>query len=159
MALKYISDEIIERVIEAYESDDDKFFADQDALTNEQAAIDALFTDESLDLLNDDEFELLWFIATVIYTSMKEVNKTMPHADPEKVIAYDEKNWEVFENAQGSFREKITSFYEEYEQEDLLAFVEDCLDTDDEDDDVDITSTGRELIFISCKTMIDVLGE
>jgi hypothetical protein len=158
MALKPVTDDIIESIIEHYESNEDLFFLDQERFAEEQPELDVLFTDESLDLLNDDEYELMWFIATVVYGALKK-SGTLPKVEAEKLISIDEENWKKFENAGGDFYEKVTGFYENYTQEDLLAFVEDCLDNDDDDDDpVDITSTGKELIFITCKSMIDVLS-
>ena len=45
-------------------------------------------------------------------------------------------------------------FFEDYAQEDMLAFVEDNLV---EDEDSTITKEGREPIFVALKSVIDVL--
>ena len=70
--------------------------------------------------------------------------------------ARKEKNWEILEaNVVGSFRDRITPCFENTNQEDLLAFLEDSLESDE---DVVISNSGRELIFVACKTLVDCLG-
>ena len=65
----------------------------------------------------------------------------------------EEANWELLhEQPKGTFRDKITPFFENNEQEDLLAFVEDTLE---QEEDSPVTTVGRDVIFISSKTVID----
>ena len=67
----------------------------------------------------------------------------------------EEKNWTVLqEQKRGPFREKVTIFFEDYPEEDLLAFVEDTVELDD---DSPITAVGREVIFIAAKSIIDTV--
>ena len=53
-------------------------------------------------------------------------------------------------------RDRMTVFFDDSDQEDLLAFVEDALVEDDEDSVV--TKEGREPIFVALKTVIDIIA-
>jgi hypothetical protein len=69
----------------------------------------------------------------------------------------EEANWETF-NAQGNkqFTSILDVFFSAYPQEDLLALVEDSLQSDEESV---VSQVGREIIFISCKSIIDTIDQ
>ena len=50
------------------------------------------------------------------------------------------------------FRERLDVFFQDYFQEDLLAFVEDSLSEEEEEM---VTKIGREPMFVALKTIID----
>jgi hypothetical protein len=155
--MAFISEEQIEQVIEQYYDSDKKFYKDREALMSGQPAFAALLTDEGFELLTDDEYELLCFIATVIHTAAVENHGSILALDQEKMEELDEANWTVMEDTSTTiFRERLTPFFENYPQEDLLAFVEDSLESDE---DITVTPAARELIFVACKSLIDALIE
>ena len=56
-----------------------------------------------------------------------------------------------------SLSEKLDVFFDEYEQEELLALAEEAILEDEDDPEGIVTKEGRELIFVALKTVIDVL--
>ncbi len=153
--MTFISEEHIEKVIDTYYESDKKYFTDRENLIASQPAFSALLTDEGFDLLSDDEYELIWFIATVIHTASIETHGAIPAIDQADLETIDEGNWTLMEEAPGSsFHERLSPFFEGHAQEDLLAFVEDSLESDE---DVEVSPAGRELIFVACKSLIDAL--
>ncbi|MFM2392334.1 MAG: hypothetical protein RLZZ546_311 [Bacteroidota bacterium] len=155
MPLTYISEEHIENIIDTYYESDKKFFSDRENLQNNQPAFSALLTDESYELLSDDEYELLWFLATVIHTSVSLNHGQLKAMDQKSMEELEEKNWTTMENTVNkNFKERLNVFFESYPQEDLLAFVEDSIESDE---DIQVSAPGMELIFVSCKTLIDAL--
>jgi hypothetical protein len=153
--MNFITEEQIEKIIEQYYDSEKKFYADREALMSGQPAFAALLTDEGFELLTDDEYELLCFIATVIHTSVSENVGEIEAISQEKMEEIDEANWAVMEDTTTTvFRERLTPFFTDYPQEDLLAFVEDSLESDE---DITVTPAGRELIFVACKSLIDAL--
>ena len=50
----------------------------------------------------------------------------------------------------------MDAFFKNYSEEDLLAFVEDILV---EDDDQELTTVGKEIILICSKSLIDLLQD
>ena len=70
----------------------------------------------------------------------------------------EEKNWQLFEDNQKiSWEDKMTKVFESYPQTDLLAFVEDML-VEDDDDETTISNIGREFIFVTAKSFVDCLN-
>lgn len=75
----------------------------------------------------------------------------------EKLGEAEEKNWELMNEVTAKrFRDRLDRFFEQYPQEDLLAFIEDAL-ADDEDGESIVSPESREPIFIALKSMIDGL--
>ena len=124
-----------------------------------QPVILSYFFSENFNVLTAEEREYLLYLALVIWKSIKQVRPDLPTIDEDKLGNAEEKNFELFAAATGRrFRDKLDVFFENYEQEDLLAFVEDALEIDDEDTgNFQVTTIGREPIFMALKTLIDVL--
>ena len=94
----------------------------------------------------------------VILESVQKVKAETLKAIPKKTLEIaEEKNWELLDNIRElRFRDRMTVFFDNSDQEDLLAFVEDSL-VDDEDSF--ITKEGREPMFVALKSVIDVCCE
>ncbi|MBK8702012.1 MAG: hypothetical protein IPN29_21555 [Saprospiraceae bacterium] len=155
--MQIITEDHIEAVIDTYYESEKKFYSDREKLIADQSAFSALLTDEGYELLSDDEYELLWFMATVIHTAAVTVQGDIAACEQELMEEMEENNWLKMEDTSGSnFHDRLNVFFEEYAQEDLLAFVEDSLESDE---DIQVSPAGRELIFVACKTLIDALEE
>ena len=69
----------------------------------------------------------------------------------------EESNWEIFNESKTKiFREPLDTFFENYIEEDLLAFIEDMLTLEDNDE---ITTIGIVPMFVASKSLIDVFIE
>ena len=60
-------------------------------------------------------------------------------------------------NTAKKFRDRLDPFFENTQQEDLVAFAEDAVTEDLDDPESLVTKEGREPIFVALATMIDVL--
>lgn len=146
---------IIEQVIDHYENVEEAYVNGLAEIMETQPALLAFLNQESVDILLEEEKDILWYIILVIYNSVENSQSEMVEISDEVLSENEEKNWTQFqEQTRGAFREKITVFFENYHQEDLLAFVEDTLELEDSSP---ITTVGREVIFISSKSVIDTL--
>ena len=125
----------------------------------EQPAFVQFIASENFKILKEKEYDLLIFILVVIYQSSKSDQESpilYPTIEAELIESMDEENWEVY-NEEGSqnYSKALDIYFKEYPQEDLLAFVEDSLVEDEEDET--ITTVGREIIFITAKTLVDCM--
>ncbi|MBK8490068.1 MAG: hypothetical protein IPL49_03955 [Saprospirales bacterium] len=79
--------------------------------------------------------------------------------DQDELDEQEEVNWEILNEASSPrFQDRLDPFFDQTDQEDLLAFIEDSLVLDDsEEDEWKLTKEGREPIFIGLKTMVDCL--
>lgn len=155
--MQFITENIINEKLNIYDTQEELLVNEFKTMVEAHTSILSFFQQESLELLTESEKGLLEFMFTVIYSSThKQLGKT-PHFDISQLENAEEQNWEIF-NAHSSkkFTQICDIFFENYPQEDLLAFVEDSLQMDD--DETAITSVGREIILIACKSFIDVLN-
>ena len=106
-------------------------------------------------ILTESEYGQMVFAAMVIVGAFMETDLAVNEEDLAEMIAQiEDQNWGVMDKQRGDFSAKLNVFFDNYQEEDLLAFVEDML-VDDET--TDITPVGREVIFIKLKTVIDFL--
>ena len=150
-----VTEEIIEKVISQYEVDEDEFVTSLSGMMDEHPALLAFLSHESNDVLTEDEKDMMWYITLILLTSAQEFGYKIEELSDQALGNHEESNWQVYqEQSKGSFRERVTVFFNDYEEEDLLAFVEDTLEIEDEGP---ITPVGRDVIFISAKAIIDTL--
>lgn len=147
------SEHTIEKIIEQYADDTEAYESALTALMDAQPALLAFLTQESTDLLLEEEKDIMWYITVVIVNACQSDGITVTELSDNTLSDYEEANWQLLhDQPKGTFREKLTVFFEDYEQEDLLAFVEDTLELEE---DSPITAVGRDVIFISAKAVID----
>jgi hypothetical protein len=93
-----------------------------------------------------------------LWQSVEKVHGKLPPLSKNALEAAEEANWESLESVTAKrFRDRMTPFFEGYDQEDLLAFVEDSLTEDEEDTENVVTKEGREPMFVALKSVIDAL--
>ena len=150
-----VPESIIEEIIDHYENDEEAYVNALAEIMESQPALLAFLKQESVDILLEEEKDILWYISLVIYNSIAKNQSEMVELSDVVLSENEEKNWGLYqEQPKGTFREKVTVFFDNYHEEDLLAFVEDTLELDDTSP---MTSIGREVIFISAKAIIDTL--
>ena len=140
-----IPEQTIEKVIE-----DASILADSTFYSDSQ--ISKYLLSEAFSALNETEQKELSFICDVIYNAYS-LEKGVPSFDMDIMIDQEEKNWNLRESSKNWDAAKDT-FFENYPEEDLLAFVEDSLSDPEEDQ---LTQIGIEVIFITAKSYIDTV--
>ncbi|MEN0005796.1 MAG: hypothetical protein AAF798_16730 [Bacteroidota bacterium] len=157
--MEFVSEDIIEQSSTKLEADELAYAnAVEDFKTIQPIVFTYLFA-EGFELLTAEEEALLRFMALVIWDAVNEQHPTHQWRiiTEEQIGKAEEQNWEIFNAQKGSFRKKLDIFFEDTPQEDLLAFVEDALAEDEEEEEVLLTLEARATIFISLKTLIDCL--
>lgn len=155
--MKFIPEAIIDQVIEELNRSDEALEKADDLMADTQPDLVQFLTQEELDALTEEEQDYLLLLGLTIWEASRRVMGDLPVLSTEGIGQAEEANYARLENAQGkTFRERMDIFFEDYPQEDLLAFLEDAL-TDDEDDIV--THEGRETLFVTLKTVIDALHQ
>lgn len=154
---KQITQEAIEAIMLRLQNTPDLFSTLLDGLERDQPAIINWIFSESFDILSQEEKQYFLFLSLVLIVSISEAMTIEESISPKKIEETEEQNWEIFTSQSAKeFREKINVFFDAYPQEDLLAFVEDALELENEDQVV--TTVGRPPMFIALKTIIDVLA-
>jgi hypothetical protein len=137
---------------EQYEKRVDKFAEAQPVL------IAYLFNEDNFHLLTEEEKGFLQYLALIAYEAVERTLGNRPQVSEDEIGEAEEKNYEILENSTAKkFRDRLDTFFEGYKQEELLAFAEEAVMEDEEEEDSVVTKEGREPIFITMKTLIDVL--
>ena len=148
-----VTESTIEEVLETFVNEREEYEQSLSDLMDQQPPLLAFLAQESNDVLTEEEKDVLWYIILIIITSTRRFGISVGEISDSDLGNFEESNWEILqEQPKGTFRDKVTPFFDDYEQEDLLAFVEDTLELED---DSPVTSVGRDVIFVSAKTVID----
>ena len=152
----FVSENTIDGIVYKLETAD--FEAEVTLLGSEQPALLAYVLSEDFELLTNEEREWLLYIVLVLWQSVERVYGKLAPLSKTTLEAAEEANWERLESVTAKrFRDRMTPFFDNYDQEDLLAFVEDSLTEDEEDTENVVTKEGREPMFVALKSVIDAL--
>ena len=150
-----ISEKTIEKV--AMNLEHSSFEGEMQNLKDAYPVIHAYLLNDQLEHLSEEEYQLLLFGALVILHSFEQEKEIGPEILPSQLEDMESANWAAFDNSKPTgFREKLDSFFNDTEEEELLAFIEDLVADDEE---MPISSAAKEVIFISLKSLVDVVGQ
>jgi uncharacterized protein (DUF885 family) len=159
--MKLVNDQIIDAVIESLDTLEGDYDRQLSDLFKRQPVIASYLESEQTGILSDEERDFLEYLTLVICKSVEKAEKKIEAISEATLEEVEELNWDLLERATGkTFSERMDIFFEGYAQEDLLAFVEDSLvhDPDDEEANMEfLTDEGREPMFVMLKTIIDAL--
>ncbi|MBK8628235.1 MAG: hypothetical protein IPN86_22565 [Saprospiraceae bacterium] len=151
-----ISENTIDAYIERYESEAN-YIEDLKTLSENQPGLMAFIDQENYTLLTNDEIALMEYLTTIIYFSSQSQVATLLKIMAKELEKAEELNWDIFNaSTNKNFAKILDTYFENYQQEDLLALIEDSIQ---QDDDSTVTAVGREIIFVACKSIIDTLHE
>lgn len=153
--MTFVKEEIIDLTAAELGSSEDFQLASLEEFRQEQPVFFEYFFSEDFEAFTKTEKEYALFLALVIFKAIKKVRTELPTVSEQFFLETEEANWEKLQNVTARrFKERMDVFFENYTQEDLLAFVEDSLI---DDQDTEITKEGREPLFVFLKTIIDCL--
>jgi len=124
----------------------------EDSFSTEQSEYWHYINSDSFKGFTEEEDQLLFFVSSVIFHSVKHNNKSSQEFDIENFQKIEESNWSLREKNK-SWPDAKDAFFETYREEDLLAFVEDML----AEEERTISDVAEEIIFITAKSYIDIL--
>ena len=151
--MKFISEKIIDRTIDQIQQEDPDMYIVE--LSEHQPSLIQFIASENFKLLREEEFDTLMFLLLVIWKAVDSETET-EEIEAQTIEENDEKNWSVVnELGNKNFAKVLDHYFDNYKQEDLLAFVEDTL----AGEEADISQVGKELLLITCKTFIDSLDQ
>ena len=162
--MKFVSEEVIDKVVAALEANDN-YETEMESVRETQPTILAYLLSENFEVLTMEEKEYLLYLTLVIVNAAEHVNPGLPLVDQDALGEAEEENYGLINaSKERRFRDKLNVFFEDTPQEDLLAFAEDAIVLDDENEEegeenFNVTKEGREPIFIALKSVIDVLHE
>jgi len=130
------------------------FILQSEKILKNHSAIIAYLSSEGFGILSEEEKDLLWYCLVVMFKAIELQKAETLEITMEALEEAEEDNYSRIGEKDLKFLQIADILFQDYEEEDLLAFVEDTLVPDDDDFP---SPVGRKVIFISLKTIIDVL--
>ena len=157
--MKFVSEEVIDATIDTLEAfSDEQYERQMEAFSEAQPMIFVWLFSEEFELLTDDEKGYLQYLALIAWKSIETVNGPLDAVSEDEIGEAEENNYELLEASTAKkFRDRLDTFFEGSDQEDLLAFAEEAVLESEDDPDSLVSKEGREPIFIALKTIVDVL--
>ncbi|MEI6410108.1 MAG: hypothetical protein WCR52_12035 [Bacteroidota bacterium] len=160
--MKFVSEEVIDQQVDALDNyTDEQYEKQMEAFSNAQPVVFSWLFSEHFDLLTEDEKGFMQYLALIIWNAIVKTNggPTAPVSE-DALGAAEERNYEILENSNAkNFRDRLNPFFDNTPQEELLAFAEEAVLEDEDEQDAIVTKEGRELIFIALKSMIDTVAQ
>lgn len=158
--MKFVSEKIIDAVIDELEDlPDEQYEKRMEAFAEAQPMLFSWLFSDNFDLLNEDEKGYLQYLALIAWLSIVKENGVLEPVSEDQIGEAEEKNYEILEQSTAkNQRDRLTPFFENTPQEDLLAFAEEAVLEEEDDPEALVTREGREPIFVALKTMVDVLS-
>lgn len=151
-----IAQQIIEAEFDRLEEAD--FEAVFTAFALEQPYLAAYLDSDDIEAFTSGEQSLLYMSAMIIYRVIKDTYGTPKAITGEEIASAEEHILELLQAQDSSiFRHRIDMFFEKTQEEDLLAFLEDMLTPEEDEDDELVTKEGREPLFVILKSCMDTL--
>lgn len=155
--MNFISEEVINQVLDELSEDDAVIEHFMKEFAEAQPFLLSFLLSEGFEVLDAQEKSLLFYLAMVMYFSVLKVYPEIDIVELVSIQAIDEENWTTVDQARYKTMKEIADhFFNGFKQEDLLAFVEDALM---EDEEYSLSNIGRNVIFVSMKSMIDALDQ
>lgn len=156
--MKFINETDIETIASSIEDNEGLFEALIEEMQETQPILLGYCFSENTLAYTRPEQSLLLYLTTVIWKAIQQVHESIPAITEDQISQLEEQNWTTFHESKAKeFRDRVSPFFEAYQQEDLLAFVEDALVEDEDGEDL-VTAEGRPALFVSLKTVIDTLA-
>ena len=151
-----IAESTIDRTLDRLENSGEDYEDQIRDFAESQPELMEYLTNEDVEAFTESERELLLFAALVIYQSVDDERAGISEVSGDDIAAAEERNYEIMAGSRaGNLRDRLTPFFEDSEEEELLAFVEDL--TLAEDDENTVSQEAREPFFVTLKTVIDTL--
>ena len=157
--MKFISENLVEQAAELLNASEESYERAVEEMEEEQPVLLSYFFTEDFQVFTQSEKEYLFYLMLVVWKAVSLGGESIPAITEQQLSQAEDSNWEQMQGVKAKgFHERLNVFFDNYPQEDLLAFVEDALSDEEDDDAILVTKEGREALFVSLKSVIDCLA-
>ncbi len=159
--MKFVPGEAIDAVLDMLdEYSDEQYEQQMKAFSAAQPYLFAyLFSDDNFHLLTEEEKGYVQYLGLVVWLAVTRTAGAVAPVDNDHIGLAEERNYELLETASARrFEDRLETFYDYTDQHDLLTFaIESVTEDEEEEEGLVVTPEGRETVFVTVKTVIDVL--
>lgn len=151
--MRPITEEQIDEVTSQLSESETAYLQCLEDLENKHPILFPYLLSEDFEVLKPEERDYLFFLLAVVWKAIRDELPAGAYITEEQLGGAEEQNWTVLQESKAkTFRDRLDPFFEQYPQEDLLAFVEDALSDNEEGI---LSKEAREPIFVTLKSIID----
>ena len=151
-----IQEATIEKVLNRLENSTETLDEQVQDLASQQPELMGYLMNEDVEAFMEAERDLLLFAALVIYESVRAEGGGRRAITGKALTEAEERHYELLQQTKGPFRDRVTPFFEQSEEEELLAFIED-LTVSETDGNGALSQEAREPFFVTLATVVAVL--
>ena len=156
--MKFIGQGLIEQAAELLDGSEESYEQAITEMEKEQPVLLSYFFTDNFKVFTQKDNEYILYLILVIWKALGLSGERVPDVTELQLSQAEGHNWERLQGVKAKgFHERLNVFFDNYPQEDLLAFVEDALAEEEEEEMPLVTKEGREAIFVSLKSAIDCL--
>jgi hypothetical protein len=154
--MPFIDENLIEAVVDQLGASDAAFENKLNELKDKYPLRLGYLFAEDVEALTKEEQSWMLFVGTVIISACEQAyGGHLPMIEEKDLMELEENNWSAIqESKETGFNKRLDVFFQNTDQEDLLAFIEDSLADSEEEENI-ISKEGKEPMFIMLKTLVD----
>ncbi|MEP7321313.1 MAG: hypothetical protein ABI761_05315 [Saprospiraceae bacterium] len=152
-----INEQTIEKCIEDIGNSDTDWL---EAMSADQPVIAGFLAAEDHEAFTEAEIQYLYYIAVVCWKCFEETYTEIEEIDEESLSRREEQNWNRIDSLRpASLKIIIDRIMLDYPEQEVLYYLEDALQLDEEDPENPITKSGQIPMFVTLLTLVDMLSE
>lgn len=151
-----ISELTIEKSIEEIAATDVDWF---EIMSADQPVLAGFLSAEDHEAFTEGETQYLYYLAVVCWKSFDATYPEMPEIDEDALSLKEEQNWNRIDSLRpASLKNIVDRFMSDYPEQEILFYLEDGLQLDDEDPEHPVTKSGQIPMFVTLLTMVDMMS-
>jgi hypothetical protein len=150
-----ITENTIESCIEDLASGSEDWI---EQLATDQPVLAGFLSAEDLQAFTPAETEYLYYLAVVCWLAFQKTYGDLDEIDEQAMALKEEQNWNRVDSLRPSgLKTLVDRWLPDYEEPEILYYLEDALALDPEDPDHPVTKFGQIPLFVSLLTLVDAL--
>ena len=129
-------------------------------MSEKQPVLASYLTSEDHEAFSEGETQYLYYLAVMIWMCFDRTYPEMAEVDEETLALREEQNWNRVDSLRpASLKNIVDRIMPDYPEQELLFYLEDALQMDEEDPEHPVTRAGQIPLFVTLLSISDVLSE
>lgn len=155
--MRMISEQTIDEVIQNLADADEDLFQQ---MADDQPLLAAYLAAEDHQAFTQEETQYLYYLALLCWLCFQRSYDTLDEIEEEALTMREEQNWNRIDMLRpAALKNIVDRWMPDYPEQELLFYLEDALQMDEEDPDHPVTKSGQIPLFVTLITIIDILSE
>lgn len=129
-------------------------------MAEKQPVMASYLTAEDHEAFSEGETQYLYYLAVLIWMCFDRTYPEMVEIDEETLALREEQNWNRIDSLRpASLKSIVDRIMPDYPEQEMLFYLEDALQLDEEDPEHPVTKAGQIPLFVTLLSIADALSE